>query len=142
MAGLLEQQMPQGAPQQPQGPQQGAPQQGQEENRPASPAEQKQFELVIKQALQFLGQKENVAAFMDMVKKTSPEQAIAVFVKRTLDGIYSAAGEAGAQLQAHTMNAAAEIVSKILIQMMASAGLPVDNPDALVDLAMQQMEQL
>lgn len=135
MAGLLEQAMPQEA-------QQPMPQQAQEEDRQATPAEQKQFELVIKQALEFLGQPENVKAFMDMVKKSSPEQAIAVFVKRTLDGIYSAAGEAGAQLQTHTMNTAAEIVSNILIQMMAASGLPVDNPDALVDLAMQQMEQL
>jgi hypothetical protein len=113
-----------------------------EENRQATPAEQQQFELVIKQALEFLSQPENVTAFMDMVRKSSPETAIATYVKRTLDGIYTAAGEAGAQLQAHTMNTAAEIVSKILIQMMAAAGLPVDNPDALIDLSMQQMEQL
>jgi len=134
MAGLLEQAMPQEA-------QQPMPQ-GQEEDRQATPAEQQQFELVIKQALEFLSQPENVTAFMDMVRKSSPESAIATYVKRTLDGIYSAAGEAGAQLQGHTMNTAAEIVSKILIQMMAAAGLPVDNPDALIDLSMQQMEQL
>lgn len=135
MAGLIQQAMPQ--EQMP--PQQGIPQ---GEDRQATPAEQGQFELVVKQALEFIGQEGNVKSLMDMVRKTGPEMALATFIKRTLDGIYTAAGEAGAQLQGHTMNTAAEIIAKILVQMLQASGLPTENPDAMVDAAMQAMESM
>ena len=135
MAGLIQQAMPQ---------EQMPPQQGmtQGEDRQATPAEQGQFELVVKQALEFIGQEGNVKSLMDMVRKTGPEMALATFIKRTLDGIYTAAGEAGAQLQGHTMNTAAEIIAKILVQMLQASGLPTENPDAMVDAAMQAMESM
>lgn len=135
MAGLLEQQAPMDQqPQQPKQPQQGG-------SRKATKAEQEQFNLIVKQAIGFITQQEQMAQFLDMLDKVEAPMAIAQTVKVVLDGVFTAAQSAGAQVDPNTMTAAAFQVASTLVSMMVNAGAQVD-PSQLVNAAMQQMEGL
>ena len=137
MAGLLEQNMPQQ-----QAPQQGQMPQGQQGGgRKANQSEQEQFNLVVKQALQFLSSPEQSKMFLDSVQKVGPEKSIAVFVKKTLDSIFTAAQSAGAKVDPNTMTAAAQAVASALVKILVQSGMQIDEA-AATDAAMQEMEGL
>lgn len=116
-------------------------QQPQQGGRKASQMEQKQFELAVKQASEFLMQDENIDALVDMVKKSGPAKAIALFVKKILDGVYTAAGNSGVKVGGHTMSAAAEIVCNLAATILVKGGVKAD-PKQLVAQAMQEMERV
>lgn len=109
--------------------------------RQASQGEQKQFELAVKQASDFLLQPDNIEAMVQMANKSGPAKAIALFVKKILDGVHTAAGQSGAQLQGHTMTAAAQIVATVAATVLVQGGFDGD-PKQIVAEAMQLMEQL
>jgi len=128
--GLLDQAM---------GAQGGAQQPAQDQPRQANREEQAHFDMVVKQAMQFITQEENIRGLVEMAEQAGPGQAVATYVKRTLDSIYMAAQESGAQVSPNTMNASAEAVAKVIANMLAKSGVEVD-PASVVQEAMSLME--
>lgn len=109
--------------------------------RKAGKEEQAHFNLVIKQAMSFITRPENLEPFVKMALKVGPGQAIAVYVKKTLDSIYMAARHSGAKVSPNTMSAAAQAVATQLAQMLAKNGVKGD-PAAMVEEAMTKMQGL
>lgn len=109
--------------------------------RQADKSEQAQFELAVQQAAEFLMQDDQIDSLVDMSQKTGPAKAIALFVKKILDGVYTAGSGAGVKIAGHTMTAAAEIVAKLAATILTQGGVEGD-PKQIVDEAMQLMEQM
>lgn len=109
--------------------------------RKADQGEQKQFELAVQQATDFLMEEENIKAMAQMAHKSGPAKAIALFVKKILDGVHTAAGGSGVNVEGHTMTAAAQIVSQLAATILVQGGFEGD-PKQIAQEAVQMMEQM
>lgn len=115
-------------------------QQGQQP-RKASQEEQAMFNLAIKQAGEFLESEDQIDALVSFAQKQGIPKAIANFVKRTLDGIYTSAGSSGVDVASYTMSAAAEAVATRLTGILVAAGM-AEEVKPIVEEAMNLMEQM
>lgn len=107
-----------------------------------SPEQQKQFDTVSKQALTFLLEDGNAKLIIDKAKASDPKTAIVEAIQPVLQGIWSAAEEAGAKLEMAIFLAAGLNVITILADMIAVAGvIPEDQVQQLATQAAQEAVQ-
>lgn len=108
-----------------------APAMKQEQPQQAGKQEQAMFELAVKQAMKFLTSPEQTKALVDMARKSGPAKAVALFVKRTLDGVFTAAKNGGAALNSNLMNEAAKAVSGVLVKLLNRSGIKVSVDEVM-----------
>lgn len=105
------------------------PEQAAERGAQASPQEQKMFEQVAKQAIQMLTSEQGAEALLAAAKSKGAEPALAEMLAQTLQGIAHAARSAGVPVSGEILLAAAEPPAKLMLGMLAEAGLAEPDTD-------------
>lgn len=99
--------------------------------RQATPQQQKQFELLAKQAMQLLLSEQSTELILAGARARGGEQAISDAVVQVMSAAVQAASAAGVQVGDDVINAAAQPAVMVLVRAAESAGLVKDGQAAL-----------
>lgn len=109
-----------------------------QQNRKATPSENKMFQVMAKQALQFLTTEEASDFLIKNAQTQGPEQALATAAKEAIDGVIQAADAGGVQVPPPVRGAAVQIVVTTLAALMVKAGL-AEDPAQLAGAALEMV---
>lgn len=87
------------------------------------PSQQQQVDLICNQATDFIMLDENINHLDSMVKSSSPEQAIADMASTVLNGIYTAAQQAGKTIPQDIISIAGAQIALLFAAVIANEGL-------------------
>jgi hypothetical protein len=104
-----------------------------------SPEQQKAFNMVSKQALEFLLEDNNAKLIVAKAQQSDPQTAIVEAIRPVMRGIWQAAEQSGVKLDLPVFLAAALNVITILADMMAVQGvIPEEQVAQLAQSAAQE----
>jgi hypothetical protein len=104
-----------------------------------SPEQQKAFNMVSKQALEFLLEDNNAKLIVAKAQQSDPQTAIVEAIRPVMQGIWQAAEQSGVKLDLPVFLAAALNVITILADMMAVQGvIPEEQVAQLAQSAAQE----
>jgi hypothetical protein len=104
-----------------------------------SPEQMKAFNMVSKQALEFLLEDNNAKLIVAKAQQSDPQTAIVESIRPVMQGIWQAAEQSGVKLDLPVFLAAALNVITILADMMAVQGvIPEDQVAQLAQSAAQE----
>jgi hypothetical protein len=107
------------------------------------PEQQKAFKMVSKQALEYLLAEGHAELIIAKAKQGDPKQAVVDALTPVMQGIWSAAEQAGANLDQAVFLAAGIHVITILSEMLAVVGIIQEQeiPQFAQEVAMQAVQQ-
>jgi hypothetical protein len=107
------------------------------------PEQQKAFKMVSKQALEYLLAEGHAELIIAKAKQGDPKQAVVDALTPVMQGIWSAAEQAGAKLDQAVFLAAGIHVITILSEMLAVSGIITEQeiPQFAQAVAMQAVQQ-
>jgi hypothetical protein len=107
------------------------------------PEQQKAFKMVSKQALEYLLAEGHAELIIAKAKQGDPKQAVVDALTPVMQGIWSAAEQAGAKLDQAVFLAAGIHVITILSEMLAVSGIITEQeiPQFAREVAMQAVQQ-
>jgi hypothetical protein len=107
------------------------------------PEQQKAFKMVSKQALEYLLAEGHAELIIAKAKQGDPKQAVVDALTPVMQGIWSAAEQAGAKLDQAVFLAAGIHVITILSEMLAVVGIITEQeiPQFAQEVAMQAVQQ-
>jgi hypothetical protein len=119
------------------------PMQGKAGQQGLPPEQQKAFKMVSKQALEYLLAEGHAELIIAKAKQGDPKQAVVDALTPVMQGIWSAAEQAGAKLDQAVFLAAGLHVITILSEMMAVVGIITEQeiPQFAQSVAMQAVQQ-
>lgn len=93
------------------------------EQQQISPEQKQQFDLALKQAIEFLTDGENPKVILQRAETKGPEKAAIDTMMPLLQNIYEAAREAGAEVGTEVMFAVGVHVLKVIAELLVMAGV-------------------
>jgi hypothetical protein len=119
------------------------PMQGKAGQQGLPPEQQKAFKMVSKQALEYLLAEGHAELIIAKAKQGDPKQALVDALTPVMQGIWSAAEQAGAKLDQAVFLAAGIHVITILSEMLAVVGIITEQeiPQFAREVAMQAVQQ-
>ena len=103
--------------------------------RKATQAEEQQYVMAVKQALEFLFQPETSATLVQTAQQSDPANAIAAIAVQIIEGIGSAAANSGVELSDELLLAVGYQVAVAAAGLLASQGVVEQSEESIMMLA-------
>lgn len=111
------------------------------EGQPASPKQQKIFEVMVTQAFKLVTSDDGIEALVSAVKAKGAEEAVASVVSQVLLGSEQAAEKSGVDIPEDVLLAAAQPLVAVLLATLERSGF-VKDPEAAASQTMALAQQL